>query len=1138
MNTITTGDGKVIDLDTLEVVGRAEGTPTEVAPRKEQKTEVPSSALDKVNQFSWGFNSALFALPDATQRVIGKGLGMKDDEVFQFTRLFNKGERAPQNVTERFVRAIGEGSGAGLPITGTLAFVAGMRPVVAATKGASEVVKGGVLKGIANDAITFAQKNPMLAAATDIAFGAGYEGFRQAVEETVSDDDPNKKLYTELLPMAAFMGLPLAMQVMPSAIALRTGQKISSKIKEAVPGDVSSIEQDAIDSLGRPYNFPVINIIPKALVKGARERLEKTFGPVAEHPESQEALALLQKALENPRVSEAFLVDGKPTFNIVEQTMSEPAIAEAIRVLQKSSPEQVLPFKENFARNKKALDDLFQSFAPETRKPIEEAFMAAQAQRQQFFDDLAKQQTDLTAAEIAAVSQRLGPQDIKNLNNEVRGVLMANMEMSNAQRAGILRRMGMTEGMTEEGLPLATRQDGKSLFDAQDMEKAAISLIEKYKPERPSLSVRVPAPIAMLERFVKSQQTARVKMENDMQTQLVDQAIADQMGAMGQSFAPDVMAALRDSVMLLVKGEKGKTGRRPSLAELAPMPDAQGNISIPAIIPGRKLVINPAQIKADAKQIAEANTLIDINAPEALDYLASAQRFRNDSLGAYNNALQKGRTRLTDAQRYLDTGDSVYNDIENLIKDHVPKISKNYDELNTVLNDYRDVYQRSLPLLATQKTKGGLEFSLPNETLMQKAFQSADSLKQLQTALQNTPQGEDLLMRGTVDWLRTKGVVNKEGLVDPKQIRSVIDKNQNIVNALPSNVRAKIQDEAALADAYVARLAELDQRKVITKDAELENLLAKAARVDADPRQTLVSAIKDPATMRKLVNEMGKDPEMLAALRRSVWDIATEGAKSGGALKGFLDTNQKSLKVLFDQQHLDYLNILADLQRRVYALSEVTGQMPVFRSTDQKLKENLGFGVQFGTTTLREAATGRISPATGALALLVRLTGSTEDKLYQRIFTKALEDPKFAQAITHVGTPAQGKAVSQQLEKIGINLPTVFNAPRIREKVILGQESTQELLEDRKAPFGNLKNLPIVSRETSAQQMLKALPPAPPTRGLGDEGFRFSTAAPRAPSSAGGQIPLMYPTMFPNDPISALLLQRQAQIQGRQTPPQ
>ena len=1148
MNTITTADGEVIDLDTFEVVGRAEGTPTEVAPRKEQKTEVPSSALDKVNQFTWGFNSALFALPDATQRVVGKGLGMKDDEVFQFTRLFNKGERAPQNVTERFVRAIGEGSGAGLPITGTLAFVAGMRPVVAASKGASEVVKGGVLKGIANDTIEFVQKNPVLAAATDITFGAAYEGFRQAVEETVSDDNPNKKLYTELLPMAALMGFPLAMQFSPTALAIKAGSKITSKVKEGIPTDASSIEQEAIDSLGRPYDLPVIRIVPKMLIKGSRERLEKVFGPVANHPESQESLALLQRALDDPRISEAFVVDGRPAFNIVEQTMFDPAIVETIRILQKSSPDQVLPFKENFARNRKALDDLFQSFAPETRKPIEEAFMAAQAQRQQFFETLGRQKTDLTDAEVAAVSERLGPQDINNLNNEVRGVIMSMMEMSNAQRAARLRRMGMTEGMTEEGLPIATRQNGKSLFDAQDMEKAAISLIEKYKPERPSLSVQIPEPIRLLERFVRSQQVAREKMEREMVSQLIDNAVENQLKDLGFQGDPGLVTIAKNSARESVgapleKLMKSKSGKgKMALSDLAAgirlkgmELDPEGNAVI--ALGKNTIKINPAQIQTDAKQIAEANTLIDINAPEALDYLAGALRFRNYSLIQYNTALKQGRTRLTDAQRYLDTGDSVYNDISNLIKDHVPKINKNYEEFNTILDDYRNVYQRNLPLLMAQKTKGGMEYTLPNEALLQKAFQNADSLKQLQLILQNTPEGEDLLMRGTVDWLRTKNVV-KDGLVDPKQIRSVLDKNQNIVNALPGNVRAKLQDEVALADAYVARLGELDKREVIAKDEELANLLKKASRPSADPQQTLATALKDPALMQKLTNEMGKDPELLAALRRSVWDIATEGGRSGYVLKGFLDTNQKSLKVLFgDTQHLKDLNTLADLQRRVYALSEVTGTMPVFKSTDQKLKEDLGFGIQFGTTTAREAATGRISPTTGALALLVRLTGSTEDKLYERVFTKALEDPKFAQAITHVGTPAQGKAVSQQLEKIGINLPVVFDVSRARGKVVLEQELAQESLEDRKLPSDVLKSLPVVSRETSAQQMLKALPPAPPTRGLGDEGFRFPTVSPKAPSSAGGQIPLMYPTMFPDDPISALLLQRQAQIQGRQTPP-
>ena len=1131
MATLTNTRGETIDLTTGDVVGRVEGAPVEAEPRK-TKQETPSSALDTINQLSWGFNSALFALPDAAQRAIGKGLGMKEDEVFQFTRLFNKGEKAPQNTVDRYTRAVGEGVGGTLPFTGILAWAAKTRPLVAAAEPGA-----GILKGIANEAVQFVQKNPKLAAATDIAFGAGYEGLRQAVEENVSDDNPNKGLYTELMPMAAFMGLPLAMQLSPARGAAKAvGDKVSGFIPKKT--DLGAVEQEAIESLPGVYNLPVINIVPRMLMKRAESKLEKVFGPIAESPEAQQALAQLQSHLADPRVADVFLVGGKPTFDVAEQTMYGPLLTEKAKLLEQLGPKEIASVKQRISENQQKLESLFQSFAPEARKPIEEAFMAAQADRQAFFENMLKQKADLTAAEVAAVSERLGPQDINNLNNELRGVLMANMEMSNAQRRGILRKMGMTEGMTEEGIPLATRQDGKSLFDAEDMEKAAAGLIEKYRPERPSLRVQIPEPIQLLERFVKAQQIAREKMENDMLGQLTKQAIDEQFNLIGWRPSGEDEKAYVEAILSTVRGEKTKAGKRQAtLAELAPPANEQGIVRFPTAIPGRKIEINPSQIQADARQIAEANTKVDINAPEALDYLAAAQRFRNDSLNRYNEAMKKGRTRLTDAQRYLDTGDAVYNDIEGLIKDHVPKISKNYEELNTVLNDYRDVYQRNLPLLTTQKTKGGLEFSLPNEALLQKAFQNADSLKQLQTTLQNTPQAESLLMRGTVDWLRTKGVVNKEGLVDPKQIRAILDKNQNIVNALPGNVRAKVQDEVALADAYVARLGELDQRMVTAKNAELDTLLSKAARADADPRQTLTKALTDPAAMRTLVNEMGKDPEMLAALRRSVWDVATEGAKSGGALKGFLDTNQKSLKVLFgDTQHLKDLNTLADLQRRVNAFADVTGQIPLFESVDSNLKRIMGFGVQFLTTTAREAMVGRISPESGALALMLRMSASAENQLYQRIFTKALEDPAFAQSITHVGTPAQGKAAAKQLEGIGANLSQIFNeplrtaTPAIAQRIVR-QELPQEQIRGRQAEIGDMKSLPIVSRETTAQQMLRAMPPAPPTRGM--DNFRVPTTPPAKPGGAG-PVQLMYPAMFPNDPISGLLQQRQAQIQGGQ----
>ena len=73
----------------------------------------------------------------------------------------------------------------------------------------------GVVKGLANDAIKFAQQRPMLAATTDVAFGAAYDAVRQAVEEEVDPENPYKNIYKEVIPMAAFMGLPMALNISP-----------------------------------------------------------------------------------------------------------------------------------------------------------------------------------------------------------------------------------------------------------------------------------------------------------------------------------------------------------------------------------------------------------------------------------------------------------------------------------------------------------------------------------------------------------------------------------------------------------------------------------------------------------------------------------------------------------------------------------------------------------------------------------------------------------------------------------------------------------------------------------------------------------------------------------------------------------
>jgi hypothetical protein len=1131
MPTLMNSRGEMVDFATGEVVGRAEGVPTATTdPRAggPAAPDVQTQGGDRVsgllNNLSWGFNSALFAIPDAAQRLIGKGMGMDEKQVFQFTNLFNKGVQAPRNVEERYARAVGEGVGGTMPFTGILAYAGSVRPLVSAAAPAT-----GILKGIANDAIKYVQQSPRTAAALDIAFGAGSEGLRQTVKETVDDSNPYKKIYEELLPAAAFIGLPVAAANLPS---VRGFKFMSDKIK-GVSSGLGEIERETLEGLPGMYKLPIINVIPNMLMKRAESKLAQVFGPISESPEAQQALKQLEAALADPRVANAGFM-----FDAAEKTMYSPLVQRKAELLQQLGPKELEITKERINKNQQALDSLFASFSPEARKPIQEAFTAAQADRQQFFESLLKSQKDLTDAEVMSISERLGPQNIDLLNDELRGTLMARMEMDSKARGNILRRMGLKQAVSPEGLPMPTRDQGKSLFPARDIEEAAKELIAKYSPERPSMNVQVPEPIRLLKNFVRTQEIERAKIEAEQLMKLTDQAVNSQLADMGRAGVdPELIKTALNSARQLVgaateKVAKGKSGKgmlgisdlAKGMKQLQLNPDGTANVFV---TPGTSVQINPAQLKVDAARIAEDQTAINLNLPEALDYLQSAMRFRNQSVINYNGSMKRGSSRIQDAQRYIDTGNAVYKDIEGLVLNNVPRIKQEYDGMKMILDDYAAAYEKNLPLLLTQKTRGGDEFLLPNERLLQTAFSSADNLRQLQLAVSGSPQAASIMERGTIDWLRSKNVVSPEGLVDPKKIRQVLDKNKNIVEALPANLQMKLQDEVKFADDYVKRMGEIDMRRVNAKDQELDSLLAKATRPGADPSQTLQTALRDPATMQTLVRGIEKDPEMLAALRRSVFDVATGGAQKGGALKSFIDNNEASLKVLFkNTAHLDDLKTLADLQRRVNAFADVTGQIPAFESTDQAMKRLFGAGIQFLTTTAREAAVGRINPSTGALAVMLRMAGGLENQIYQRIFTRALEDAEFAKRITHVGTPAEAKKLAAELEKIGIPKSAYLPENITRAAV---QTTAQAAMGEQPENIGNLGNLPVVPG-TSAQKMLKAMPPAPPTRGT-----NFNPRLPTAPAAAPGGAPniqLMYPAMFPNDPISGLLQQRQAQVQA------
>ena len=1131
MPTLMNSRGEMVDLTTGEVVGRAEGAPTERQPRAPGGPEIPSNAFDKLNQLTWGFQTAMFSLPDAAQRAIGKQLGMGEDEVFQFTRLFNKSlpeklggrtERAPQNIEERFARAFGEGAGAGLPFTGYVAAVAASRPLISA----AAPVKG-ILKGIADDAIKFAQRNPTAAVALDVAFGAGYEGLRQAVKETVDDSDPNKKLYEDLLPAAAFMGIPAAVSVLPS---VRAAKWAAGKVNS--PAALGDIQKDVYGTLPDPYKWPIVNMYTKNVLNKAEKKLVEAFGPINDSPEAKQALAALEKTLADPRIAQAGF-----KFNLVEQNMDPAMLAQQRENLSRLDPKAAKAHLERENQNILAFQNLFKNMSPEARVPVEDAFRAAQAERQKFFDDLLLSKKDLTEAELGELSQRLGPQNIDQLNNELRGVLMADMEADFGMRQKILSRMGMKRATNPDGTLADTRfrdgpDAGKSLpqYPAFNIEDAARSLVNKYYPARATktLGGPVPEPIRILAGMVKATDQKRKDALNVAFDSVIRQRVDEQLA--GRDIPEDIYAKLIENVRLLVEPSSAKSAKLMQEAQrqinLLKLDVGKNEIPVATGIYGKPIYINPEQIKLDSQLIAQNSSNLDLNLPEALDLLAAAQRARHDAVNSFNSTQMENRgVRISDAQLLLDRGNAGFKDVENLVLSSIPKARQEYDAMKMVLDDYNAGFEQRLPLLLTSKRAGGRDFLLPNEDLMKTAFKTAENLRQLQTTLGNNPQTASIIERGAIDWLRGQKVFTPEGLVDPRKIRQVLDKNKNIVEALPANVQMKLQDEVKFADDFVRRSGELDKRRVAATDSELDRLLRKATRPGADPAQTLALAMRDPATMQTLVRGVEKDPEMLAALRRSVFDIAQGAAEKGGSLKSFIDANEKALKVLFkDAGHLEDLKKLSELQRRVYAFADVTGAMPLFEASDDKLKRYLGFGIQFGTTTMREAVTGRINPTTGALALGLRMAGSLEKDVYARMMTRALESDKAAKAFTTVGSKEEAERAAAELQKIGISM-SQYMGDVARGGVI--QEATQATLEGRQSPVGNMQDLPVVSK-TSAQQMLRALPPAPPTRGT-----NFTSRIPEGSPKQPGSTQLMYPAMFPNDPISGLLQQRQAQMQGQ-----
>lgn len=1168
--------GQLIDLSNLSAgpVGRAEGAPVARDPRAKGPDEVvddPVSGL--VRQASWGLSAGLFALPDLAVKGIGSALGLDEKNVMTLTKLFNRyseaitgrEEVAPRNEQERYARAIAEGIGGGLLPTGVLSLVARSKlfaPIKKTIAGERMPYAGGAnpFKQIAYDTLDFVQKNPKKAFAMDAAFGAAHETLRQAVEENMSDDDPEQKqLYKDLLPTAALIGVPLALSAIPSAMALRFGKNKVDKLNSSL----GELEKESIGDLSAFYKLPGINIAPKLLAGRARRSLEETLGSAANSPEGKEASARLDEIFSNYPMLQA--AGYSPNF--VERTMDPVATERAIKAISSlpanSEAQKMLVAQRQ--KNNAAWTSLYDDLTPSANTDLQAALNQVKQERQQLFNSFAAQRTDVTDVELSRLSEFYGPLNPDKINGELRGMLQAQMEMDVSMRKNILRRMGLSQGVSKDGIPLPVRDEtGKSLFPASDIEMPAMELLGTYNSllkGRTTMSSEMrkfianSEPLNTLRKNIQTKIAARDAMETKLTDDLLSQQIDEQLdnssimarikmlsqsGGNPQTVSAELEALrkIKSLAQLLTKSQReGIPLTRAEKARLEAesgfgtkiIPES-GEIRILLGSQSGYLTFNPKTIAQDAKRMANANNAIDMNVPEAIDYLEAAARFRNQSLDKYNSVLAGSRSsRVGDADQYRALGNKVFDDFEKMILNNVPRMKSERNAMKMVLDDYRSVYEQRLPLMIGRKRNegGDTRFSTPNEQVLATAFRSAEDVRNLSVMVGNNPTGLQLLEQGTMDWLQRKKIFDNDGLINPKKIQDVLQKNQNIVSALPKQVRAALQNEVDTSLNVSARLGAIRDKELLVQDKEFDDFLNKTLRPGTDNVIILDKALSSPIEMSKLVSAVKGDPDRLSALRRAVFDISKEGALQGLPLKRFIDTNNKSLKVLFDEKHLKDLFALADIQARDQALAAAMGMAPRFESTSDVFKRTFGITIPGLMTTARDTMSGRVNPQGAGITLGVRLLSSMEEQLQRKMIVRAMTDPKVANALANGKTAEQAKLLLREMQSLGA-LPRAL----ITDTSI---EASQLAMGDRKTPIEGMAGLTEgvpAERQQSAATMLRKLPPAPQSRGMPAVSQRLSPPpAPAAPT------PSMYQTLFPNDPLSQMLQQRQ-QSQQQMAPTQ
>jgi hypothetical protein len=1116
MATITTAEGQIIDLNTGEVVGQTQ------APVAAGKLEVPTTAMDIARQGSYGFNAALFALPDAAVRQIGKALGMEENEVQTLTKIFNKGDRGAKNSAERYARAIGNAVGANVPITGVLGYMASSQKLAKPL-----MADAGVMKRVAKDTLDFIRKNPKAALAADLGAGVAFG----AAEQYAKEEELGPVAET-VLPLAASIAGPAAVGTLgtaasklplPSVLAYKYGRELVSP------------SQEKLTQVGREIAGEY-NVFMRPIAGKLVERAEKKAGQALGHGETQIALQEAEQLI-------ADLGAQGIRLNTAERTMLPYFIKEQGAAVRSLAPEQLRAELQRRVDNMNEFGVVMDRLAPKSNLSAEDALTTIRTDAENLQQKIMQQIGDEKGLEAERLAERFTPINRDVLGNEIRETILGAGEQAFFNLRNVQERMGLRMNFTKDGVPLPTRDSaGVSLYRSTNIEKPVNDILQKYNVLTGPIKEYAPGLVNVLGRY-KQRQKAKGESAYDeaLQADLTNMFMSRKRPGSDktadfldpQEVARSSAAADRDFMT------QQQFNARSLVNEIAEMKKLGINIDNQMDSIASRYGITGADLRNTIKG-AEATAAkagqVDINFPEAVELLQATTSYRNNAVRGYTDAQLAGKDSIA-ARKNLDKANALHKDISDMLFKAVPKLGNEYKSFRQAYDDiYGGTYDRYLPLVLGAKRPTG-EFLTPNEAVISQAFKSGENMRDLSILVRGNPQGDELLTKATMDWLASKNVLDKDGIVDPRKLNSVLSANKNIVEALPQSLQTALKDELTTGQAFAARMGQLERRKEAVIDAELDRLLARISREGAEPGPILERALQNPADMKSLVNAVQGKPELLEALRRGVYQMAGEqfGEKS---ITAFLDAaNKRSLSFLFTPEQLTNLRKLGELEKRIRVSEGITDTPKPFETTDEALQRISGVSIR-NISTLYRGMTGaggyKASPMDAGIYLGMRLIGRQEYGIMDRVMQRAITDPDFAKALVD---NSQQQSMQQQMAKLqkklyreGVYFPeVVLKAPQRATMIGLSEELQEPAPQEppMAAPAPAPASAPAQpTAKEMMQNLKKQQPAAPATRGTAPAQPLKPVFPSTAPPKTGGNAAQMYQALFPNDTLGNIIQQQ------------